>query len=64
MLSQLVKNIEREKSHIIYNNKIDPIQDSKKRKEYSLKQNCFDPKKMSPPNMFLIKLRERMNIYN
>ena len=66
MLSQLVQNIEKEKSYIIYNNKISPIhlKDAIKQKEYSLKQNCFDPQKMSPPNQFLIKLRERMNVYN
>lgn len=33
-------------------------------KEYSLKQNFFDPSKSSPPNEFIIKLHMRMNIYN
>ena len=32
--------------------------------EYSLKENVFDPSKCSPPNNFLLKLQERMNIYN
>jgi hypothetical protein len=32
--------------------------------QYSLKQNCFDPSKSSPPNMFMIKLHMRMSIYN
>jgi len=31
--------------------------------EYSLKQNCFDPSKSSPPNEFMIKLHMRMNLY-
>jgi hypothetical protein len=30
---------------------------------YSLKQNFFDPTKSSPPNDFMLKLQERMNIY-
>ena len=30
---------------------------------YSLKQNCFDPTKCSPPNEFMKKLQERMNTY-
>ncbi len=33
-------------------------------KEYSLKQNVFDPTKSSPPNDFMIKLKLRMSIYN
>jgi hypothetical protein len=32
--------------------------------EYSLKQNFFDPTKSSPPNDFIIKLQNRMSIYN
>lgn len=32
--------------------------------EYSLKQNCFDPSKSSPPNTFMIKLHMRMNQMN
>ena len=35
-----------------------------KRAEYDLKQNFFDPTKMSPPNNFIIKLRERIGVYN
>ena len=33
-------------------------------KEYSLKQNVFDPFKSSPPNDFMLKLQLRMAIYN
>ena len=32
--------------------------------EYSLKQNCFDPSKSSPPNKFMINLHIRMSNYN
>ena len=32
--------------------------------EYSLKQNCFDPTKCSPPNDFMLKLQNRMKSYN
>ena len=32
--------------------------------EYSLKQNFFDPTKSSPPNDFMIKLKQRMSVYN
>ena len=34
------------------------------KREYSLKQNCFDPSKSSPPNEFMIKLHMRMNMHN
>jgi hypothetical protein len=44
------------------NNKLKEI--TIKRDEYGLKQNLFDPTKMSPPNNFINKLRERMDIYN
>jgi hypothetical protein len=30
---------------------------------YDLKQNCFDPSKSSPPNEFMLKLRQRMSLY-
>ena len=33
-------------------------------KEYSLKEDFFDPSKSSPPNEFLKKLQQRMNFYN
>lgn len=33
-------------------------------KEYSLKQNVFDPSKSSPPNEFMMKLKLRMSIYS
>lgn len=29
--------------------------------DFSLKQNCFDPSKSSPPNEFMIKLHMRMS---
>jgi len=32
-------------------------------KQYNLKQNFFDPMKNSPPNMFMIKLYNRINQY-
>jgi len=32
-------------------------------KEYSLKQNFFDPSKSSPPNEFMLKLKLRMSHY-
>jgi len=31
--------------------------------QYSLKQNFFDPTKSSPPNIFMIKLYNRMTQY-
>lgn len=31
--------------------------------EYGLKQNFFDPSKSSPPNKFIIKLRQRISLY-
>lgn len=33
-------------------------------KEYSLKQNFFDPTKNSPPNEFMMKLQMRMSVYD
>jgi len=33
-------------------------------KEYSLKQNFFDPSKSSPPNDFMLKLQLRMSHYD
>jgi hypothetical protein len=32
-------------------------------KQYNLKQNFFDPTKNSPPNIFMIKLYNRINQY-
>ena len=32
--------------------------------DYSLKTNCFDPTKGSPPNDFMKKLHMRMSIYD
>jgi hypothetical protein len=50
-------------------NKIDtfsqksPKSNSNLDKEYSLKQNFFDPSKGSPPNDFMLKLKQRMSVY-
>jgi hypothetical protein len=40
------------------------IQNTNNFKEYSLKQNFFDPSKSSPPNEFMMKLHMRMSVYN
>ena len=54
-----------ERSTIIQITKIAPTRIiNSKNIEYSLKQNSFDPTKSSPPNNFMIKLKERMSIYN
>jgi len=37
---------------------------NKKTHEYGLNQVIFDPTKNSPPNNFMVKLKERMSIYN
>ena len=37
---------------------------SKVENSLSLKQNFFDPSKSSPPNMFMLNLQKRINIYN
>ncbi len=55
-----------ERSNIIPINKnfrngnLDEVQ---KNTEYSLKQNWFDPTKNSPPNDFMIKLYNRLYMY-
>ena len=41
-----------------------PMKELSSKREYSLKENFFDPSKSSPPNEFMIKLHMRMNIYN
>jgi hypothetical protein len=56
-----------EKSNIISINKKLPTQNIKENNtkgEYSLKNHLFDPSKSSPPNQFIIKLQERMNVYS
>jgi len=40
------------------------MKDRSPKGEYSLKQNFFDPTKSSPPNDFMIKLKQRMSVYN
>ena len=58
--------------NIIEKTKIIPIKKSPstdfniedKDKEYSLKQNIFDPTNFSPPNNFLLKLNMRIQMYN
>lgn len=54
-----------ERSHIIpiKKNLSTSMKCTSPKSEYSLKQNCFDPSKSSPPNEFMIKLHMRMNIY-
>ena len=42
---------------------LSPI-NKKVEKEYSLKENIFDPSKSSPPNEFMNKLQIRMKNYN
>jgi hypothetical protein len=39
-------------------------ENNKNTHEYGLNQVIFDPTKHSPPNNFMIKLRERMVVYN
>jgi hypothetical protein len=34
------------------------------KKQYSLKQDVFDPFSCSPPNHFMVNLRKRMSTYN
>jgi len=63
----LCKNIINKESNkiIIINNITRQMKEHEfKRDEYDLKQNFFDPTKMSPPNNFIIKLRERIGVYN
>jgi hypothetical protein len=38
-----------------------PIKQNSPNREYSLKQNFFDPSKSSPPNEFMIKLHMRVH---
>ena len=57
------KNIINIKSEGIIINQCSPTNKSLK-KEYSLKQNVFDPTKGSPPNNFMNNLRRRMDSYN
>jgi len=40
-----------------------PKANSQASNNYSLKQNFFDPTKSSPPNDFMLKLHERMSLY-
>jgi len=35
-----------------------------KQQEYSLKQHFFDPTKSSPPNEFMLKLKQRVSCYD
>jgi hypothetical protein len=56
------RRIIHERSNIIPISPSSPTKNSEK--EYSLKENFFDPSKSSPPNEFLKKLQQRMNIYN
>ena len=69
MLSQNTEN------NKIINERSTPIQISPKstlsyfkdnifRENYTLKENFFDPSKMSPPNEFLLNLHKRMEVYS
>ena len=55
-------NLIHERSDIIPISPSSPTRKSEK--EYSLKENFFDPSKSSPPNEFMKKLHLRMSIYN
>lgn len=54
-----------EKSNILIINKSSPTSTKETffEKQYSLKENTFDPTKNSPPNFFMSKLQQRMAIY-
>jgi hypothetical protein len=52
-----------ERSYIIPISPSSPNNKLEKAKEYSLKENFFDPSKSSPPNEFMQKLQHRINIY-
>ena len=56
------RRIIHERSNIIPTSPSSPTKNSEK--EYSLKENFFDPSKGSPPNEFMKKLHLRMSIYN
>lgn len=47
----------------IQKNLSSPKGDTSNNVTYSLKQNCFDPSKFSPPNEFMLKLHKRMSLY-
>ena len=48
----------------INNNYSSSIKNYELEKSLSLKQNFFDPSKISPPNDFMLKLQNRIKIYN
>jgi len=56
-------NTNHKKSNIIpiVINKIQPSKE--KFNQYSLKNNLFDPAKSSPPNEFMLKLYNRVSVY-
>jgi hypothetical protein len=56
-------NYNRKKTEIILIPKNSNALTSPSNKEYSLKQNFFDPSKHSPPNNFIIKLKNRVSLY-
>ena len=55
---------ERSKNIPILKSPTRKIKDNEPDKEYSLKQNFFDPFKHSPPNEFMLKLQLRMSIHD
>ena len=56
--------IDERKKNIPIKQKLTTIMKENTQKEYSLKQNFFDPSKSSPPNMFMLKLQMRMSVYD
>jgi hypothetical protein len=54
---------ERSKNIPIQKSPTRKITDNETDKEYSLKQNFFDPFKNSPPNEFMLKLQLRMSLH-
>jgi hypothetical protein len=60
----LTTNIINTKSDIIYiNQHLSLNEKNNNHNEYSLKHHLFDPFKGSPPNLFMLKLKKRMSIY-
>ena len=65
MLSQITINQERKNIHINTKKLSTYINvNNKNYHEYGLNQIIFDPTKNSPPNNFMVKLKERMTVYN
>jgi hypothetical protein len=64
MLSQITINQERKSIPTKPKNLSTLVKDANKKcHEYGLNQIIFDPTQNSPPNNFMVKLRERMTVY-